>query len=134
LYCAFGIAAALKSDAHILTRYGGESDTASYRVKNGSLGETPDIFHFSTPPRLWWKNVIYACSSFQPFRSHGEIDDWVARHCIAKGETMAVSQLWSFAQDWYGGYLNQPWRKRTPSEAVELFNRHGLSGEFWALS
>ncbi len=39
----------------------------------------------------------------------------------------------AFAQDWYGGYLDQPWRKRSASEARELFARHGLISDFWTI-
>lgn len=46
---------------------------------------------------------------------------------------MTVPALWAFAQDWYGGYLDQPWRKRSVSEARELFARHGLISDFWTI-
>jgi hypothetical protein len=132
LYCAFGIAAALKCDATITTRYGGEADTVRYRVEHNSVAPCADLFHLSTPPRKWWDNVIFACSSFQPFRNRQEIEDWVDRHRLPQGAVMTIPQLWAFAQEWYGEYLATPWRKRTPDEASDLFRRHNLTGAFWA--
>lgn len=46
---------------------------------------------------------------------------------------LTLPQLWSFARDWYGSYLDAPWRKRTAAEAAALFARHGLTGAFWAI-
>ncbi|HYV99440.1 MAG TPA: organomercurial lyase [Gemmatimonadaceae bacterium] len=135
LYCAFGIAAAVDSDAVITTRYGGESETVQYAVRRG-LGaeESADIFHLSTPPARWWDNVVFACSTFQPFRSDADVERWCERHALPRGATMSVAALWNFASSWYGNYLAQPWHKRTPAEANALFARHGLTGEFWDLS
>ncbi len=133
LYCGFGIAAALRCDAVVSTRLGGEVEPVKYIVEAGAPRATQDIFHLSTPAARWWDNIIFACASFQPFRNESDIDAWCARHAMPKGATMTVSALWLFAQDWYGGYLNEVWRKRTPEEARALFARHGLTTSFWNL-
>ena len=57
LYCAFGIAAALESDATIATRIGGEGEAVRYVIEGGRAPETSDIFHLSTPVAHWWDNV-----------------------------------------------------------------------------
>lgn len=133
LYCALGIAAALKSDATITTRLGGEGETALYRVRGGALLDTDGIFHLSTPVALWWDNVVFACSTFQPFRSEADVDAWCARHALPRGAVMSLDALWRFASDWYGAYLDEPWRKRSAEEARTLFARHGLTGPFWEI-
>lgn len=133
LYCAFGIAAALDTDAVISTRIGGEAEAVRYTIKGGDLGETNDVFHLSTPPSRWWHNVIHACASFQPFNTESDANDWCARHALPKGAIMTMPQLWRFASDWYGGYLQEPWRRRMAADARALFERHGLTGAFWAL-
>ena len=133
LYCACGIAAALKCDAHIHTRYGGEAQPVSFEVADGALIDTGDVFHLSTPAARWWDNVIFACASFQPFRSEGAVDDWCRRHDLPKGAVLTLPRLWQFASDWYGDYLKEPWKRRTPEEVRALFRRHGLTGRFWAL-
>jgi hypothetical protein len=134
LYCGLGIAAALRSDAVITTRLGGEADTVQYRVSQGELVDVQGVFHLSTPVAHWWDNVIFACSSFQPFRTEQEVADWCARHALPRGAILSLPQLWRFASDWYGGYLEKPWRKRTRAEAEALFQRHGLTGPFWSLA
>jgi hypothetical protein len=133
LYCGFGIAAALKCDAVITTRYGGEQDTVTYEVRDGKAAPSADVFHFSTPPARWWDNVIFACSTFQPFRREDDIDAWCARHAFPRGGTMSIPQLWDFAADWYGAYVDPGWQRRTAQDAKNVFERHGLTGAFWAM-
>ena len=132
LYCALGIAAALKSDARITTRLGGEGRTVSYRVAEGRLLDSEGVFHLSTPARHWWDNVIHACATFQPFASQDEIEPWCRRHALPLGHVMDLQALWRFASDWYGGCLDKPWRKRSPNEVQPLFAAHGLGGDFWS--
>jgi hypothetical protein len=132
LYCGLGIAAALKCDAVVTTRYGGEEETVRYEVASGRMHATGDVFHLSTPPKQWWDNVVFACSTFQPFRSEPEIDLWCAAHDLPRGAVLTIPQLWGFAQDWYGDYVDRPWRKRTPEEVRNIFERNGLTGEFWS--
>lgn len=131
LYCACGIAASLSCDAHIHTRYGGEAEPVVFRVADGALVDTGDLFHLSTPAARWWDNVIFACASFQPFRSADAVDDWCRRHAMPKGAVLSLPQLWGFARDWYGSYLREPWRKRSAEEARQVFQRHALTGPFW---
>ena len=133
LYCAFGVAAATRGDADITTRLGGESETVVFEIRDGRPAQTEFIFHMSTPVRRWWDNVIHACASFQPFRSDADVDDWCARHDLPKGALLTIEQLWSFASDWYGAYLDTPWRRRDSAEAQALFTRHGLTGDFWSV-
>lgn len=134
LYCALGIAAALRSDAQITTRIGGESGTRLFRVENGELIDRDFVFHLSTPVERWWDNVIHACASFQPFACEAEVDPWCARHALPRGAVLSPAALWRFASDWYENCLDEPWRKRTPDEVRALFGRHGLTGSFWQLT
>jgi len=133
LYCGFGILAALRSDGVVTTRFGGEGETARFEIAGGELTKGEGVFHLATPAARWWDNVVYACSSFQPFPREEDIGPWCARHAMPRGAVLSVERLWRFASDWYGGYLSQPWRKRTSDEARALFARHGLNGAFWAI-
>ena len=133
LYCAFGIAAALDSDATITTRIGGEAETVRYRIRDGAPEGTTDVFHLSTPAAEWWDNVIHACASFQPFQREADIERWCARHALPKGAVLDIPALWAFARDWYGSYLREPWRKRSPEDVRALLARHGLTSAFWRL-
>lgn len=132
LYCGLGIAATLRSNARITTRLGGESGTRVFRVERGALLDTDGIFHLSTPVARWWDNVIFACTTFQPFASEADVDPWCERHALPRGAVMTLDALWRFASDWYGSYLDEPWRKRTPEQVRALFDRHGLTGPFWS--
>ena len=133
LYCGFGIAAALGVDAVLTARLGGESETARYRVEGGRLLDGNGVFHLAIPVAQWWDNVIAACASFQPFAHEADIDPWCRRHAMPCGATLTLEPLWGFASDWYGGYLQEPWRKRSADEVRALFARHGLAGPFWEI-
>ena len=131
LYCACGIAAAMRCDAKIHTRYGGEGEAVTFHVAQGRLTDTGDLFHLSTPAAHWWDNVIFACASFQPFHTEADIDAWCHRHALPKGAILTLPQLWRFAGDWYGTYVAEPWRKRSAAEVQQVFHRNGLTGPFW---
>ena len=104
VYCAFGIAAALKCQATVTTRLGGEGETVRYEVGPDGV-QSDDVFHLSTPVRHWWDNVIYACASFQPFRAAADVDAWCQRHGFPRGAVMSMPQLWGFASEWDGSRL-----------------------------
>ncbi len=133
LYCAFGICAAVRSDAVISTRLGGEATIVTYSITSGAPPASSDVFHLSTPASRWWDNVIHACASFQPFASIADIDPWCARHALLRGHVMTLAELWAFASDWYGSYVHSPWRKRSVDEVRALFARHHLAGDFWTI-
>jgi hypothetical protein len=134
LYCAFGIAAALRVDATISTRLGGEATPVTYAITNASPPSSSDVFHLSTAAARWWDNVIHACASFQPFTSIDDIDPWCTRHALPRGHVMTLAELWAFASDWYGAYVHARWRKRTVDEVRAVFAKHGLVGDFWAIA
>jgi hypothetical protein len=134
LYCACGICALANKNAQIFTRYGGESETAIFEFRHGTLIDNGAVFHLSTPVARWWDNVVYACASFQPFRSRDDVSAWCERHDMPQGEILSLPRLWSFAKDWYGDYLKTPWHKRSAAETEALFARHGLTGPFWSLT
>ncbi|MGZ5926968.1 MAG: organomercurial lyase, partial [Rhizomicrobium sp.] len=73
------------------------------------------------------------CASFQPFRSRQDVDAWCERHGLPHGAVLSLPQLWNFARDWYGAYLDEPWKKRSRQEAQAVFRRHDLTGPFWDL-
>jgi hypothetical protein len=133
LYCAFGIAAALDRDALVFTRLGSEHEQICFKIRDGRVDHEALLFHLSVPVAEWWDNVIYACSSFQPFRSEADIRAWCERHDFAPGAVLAIPQLWDFARSWYGSCLVEPWRKRTKEEVEAIFAANGLTGPFWQI-
>jgi hypothetical protein len=132
LYCAFGVAGCVREDVVITARLGGEAEPVAYRVEDGMLSETPDVFHFTVPAKRWWDNVVHTCATFLPFRGPAEVERWCRRHGFEQGYTIPVGQLFGFALDWYLPHATQ-WRPRSPSEMRACFARHGLKGPFWAI-
>ncbi|HZU51150.1 MAG TPA: organomercurial lyase [Sphingomicrobium sp.] len=131
VYCAMGIAASLKADADISTRIGGEREPVVIRIRDDDVLERDLLLHLSTPVREWWDNVIHACATFQPFRRKSDVHVWCERHAMPLGAIIPLPEMYAFARDWYGDYVDKPWRKRSRDETVALFAKHGFEGEFW---
>ena len=68
------------------------------------------------------------------FRSEGHIATWYEPQGMALGETLTLQQQWDLARAWYSDRASPQWRRRTPSEAQEVFRGIGLTGQFWDLS
>jgi hypothetical protein len=47
---------------------------------------------------------------------------------------VTLEQAWQLGRVWYGDRLSPDWRRRTPEEAKEVFERLGLTGDFWSLT
>ena len=62
----------------------------------------------------------------QLFRSEEELPE-------PHGGTMSRTTLEARARDWYGDRLDPDWRPRTRDESQAIFERHGLTGDFWRL-
>jgi hypothetical protein len=131
LYCAFGVATAVNEDAVITTRFGCESETATFRIVGRELLDARGVFHFGTPFARWWDNVVFACSSFQPFRIESDVDRWCDRHGFSRGAVISMDRAFRFSRDWYGNYVAKPWRRRTPADVKAVFDVHGFTGPFW---
>jgi len=67
------------------------------------------------------------------FRSEEHIDRWCATWHLPRGAVLPLEQCWRLAQAWYADRLSPEWRRRTPSEARDVFDQLGLTGEFWSL-
>jgi hypothetical protein len=130
IYCAFGISLCVGQDVIVRTRHGGDADIVEYSVRAGRLEPTDDVFHFLTPARRWWDNVVFTCATFQPFRGEADVDRWCACHGFDRGFMISVERLFTFALDWYHPHASH-WYPRSPGEVRECFSRHGLVGEFW---
>ncbi|MBA3445663.1 MAG: hypothetical protein H0T58_12540 [Gemmatimonadales bacterium] len=59
---------------------------------------------------------------------------WCAARTRRVGAIVSLSSAWDLAEAWYSDRLDPRWRRRTPAEAQEVFNRLGLTDPFWNLS
>ena len=65
------------------------------------------------------------------FRSEEHVDRWCSARGIARGATFTPAQMWTVAATWFERRLARDWRRFTVEEAQALFDRAGLTGEFW---
>jgi hypothetical protein len=132
-WCSLGVAALLKEDVTITTNLGAHDEQVVIHIKDGVLQEKDLVVHFPIPMQKAWDNVIYTCSAMLVFRDESQIDAWVERHHIPKGDVQPIDHVWAFARKWYGNHLDVNWRKWTMEEAREIFKQFGLAGRIWEL-
>ena len=68
------------------------------------------------------------------FRSEEHVDAWCRKQAQARGAVFTPQQMWVVAEEWFKRRLAPDWRRHTPEEAQSLFERAGLTGDFWRLS
>ncbi len=129
-WCSMGIAALVGGDLRVTTTLGGEARQVGVRVSGGEVLDEY-LVHFPVPMARAWENVTYTCSTMLLFESHSAIDDWCARHRIARGDVQPLSRVLALAKAWYGQHLEKNWRKWSAAEAKQLFERFQLSGPTW---
>lgn len=62
------------------------------------------------------------------------MEAWLAETGEERGEVVSAQTMFDLSRDWYGGRLEVEWSPPTPAEAEAMFARHGLTGDFWALT
>lgn len=65
------------------------------------------------------------------FRSEEMIAEWCRDRGAEPGPAVRMDQLWQMATAWYGSRLEPDARRPGPSEIRGIFERIGLTGEFW---
>lgn len=132
-WCSLGIAAMLKEDVRITTRFAAQDEPLDIHIRDGVVAPSDVVLHLALPVAQWWDNVIYTCGTILFFRSDDAVDAWCACRAIPRGETLTMNQAWNLAQAWYGDYLSPTWRRRTADEAQAIFEDLGLTGPFWEM-
>jgi hypothetical protein len=133
VWCAMGIVALAAPDATLHTRLGGEAEELRLAIRAGRPVGEDLVVHFALPPRDAWSNVIHYCATVLAFRSAADVDAWCVRHRLPRGAVVSMAQVVELGRAWYGKHLDPAWRKWTMQEAQVIFERVGLSGEFWRL-
>ena len=132
-WCSLGIAALLKENVTITTRFGAYDEQIVIHINNGEVREKDLYIHFPIAMKKAWDNVIYTCSNMLVFKDEEQINNWTTRHNIPKGDIQTIANVWEFSKKWYGNHLNPAWKKWTMEEAKEIFLQFGLRGKIWDL-
>src|SRR5688572_7028724 len=133
-WCSLGIAALTDNPTKIFSRIGGEVEPVVIDVKDGQVLQQELFVHFPIPVKKLWENVIYACSNMIVFRDEIQVECWCNRHNVVKGEIRSITEVWSLAKLWYGNYLQDTWKRKTPEYAHHLLVQAGFTGEFWKIT
>jgi len=68
------------------------------------------------------------------FRSEDHIAKWCSDWRFERGAVLTLRTCWRLAEAWYSHDRGDPlWRRYTTEEAVNIFERLGLTGDFWRL-
>lgn len=67
------------------------------------------------------------------FRSEEHVARWCEQRGLARGSVFTPAQMWIVAKAWYERRAAPDWRRFTLEEAQGLFERAGLTGDFWRL-
>lgn len=132
-WCSLGVMHLAGGTSTFRTRIGAIGDEVTLTARDGKLVDTDFVIHFPVPMRNVWDNVVYTCSVQLLFRTEAEVDEWCASRGIAKGDVRPIQQIWDFAAEWYGRHADADWTKWSLHEAMEIFARHQLDGEIWAI-
>jgi hypothetical protein len=131
LWCAAGVVALAAPDATIHARLGGESQEARIEIRGGACVSDDFFVHFAMPPREAWSNVVHWCSTVLPFTDAAQVDAWSERHRLPRGVLVRWTDVLALGRVWYGRHLEEDWKKWSTAEAQQIFDQHGLRGDFW---
>lgn len=132
-WCSLGIASLTKADTRIFTKISGEAEPTRIDMVDNEIVQKDLLVHFAIPASKLWDNVIYTCANMLIFKNEEQIDDWCNRHNVVKGQVLTVTKVWELSKIWYGNYLDDTWTRKTPEYAESLFQKVGLTGDFWKL-
>lgn len=132
-WCSLGIASLTKTETRIFTRISGEEEPLRIDIVDGNLVQKNLLVHFPIPAKKLWDNVIYTCANMLTFKNEEQINDWCDRHKVVKGEVLTLEKVWELSKIWYGNYLEDNWTRKTPEYAESLFEKVGLTSDFWKL-
>jgi hypothetical protein len=130
-WCSLGIASLTHTRTKIYTKVSGESTPLQIDIIDNKIVKNDLVVHFLIPAKKLWENVIYTCANMLTFENETQVDDWCRRHNKPKGQVVTIDKAWELAKVWYGNYLEDTWTRKTPEYAQSLFEKVGLTGDFW---
>jgi hypothetical protein len=103
-WCAFGLASMLSPAKTTVSVRSGSIDTELQFVIQddeiqcfsalGEINPSDCHAHFSVPPSTWWRDVRFACGTFQLFSSRQEAEEWPRKHAFHSGDIISLETLW----------------------------------------
>ena len=138
-WCSLGAAKLLGGNVVIQTILADTGEAITLKVENNELVNVDEnlCVHFPIKMTEAWNNVIYTCQCMQLFSSAEAIKEWSKRHLPPgqelEGSIQPIHKCFQFAKNWYANHDDPNWTKWTATEAMEMFERHGLVGEIWKL-
>ncbi len=133
-WCSLGLAHLAGGNATIEARLGAIDAHVTIRLEDGVIRDTDLVVHFPIPMRRAWDDVMYTCSVMLFFRDEAAVDAWCATRGVPKGDVRPIAQISALAAEWYGRHADAEWTKWSRRQAIEIFERHGLTGPIWSLS
>ena len=130
-WCALGVGAALRQNIQVTSRVGAERDPIEFEIRDGRSTDARLLIHFPFRPHEWWRNEYNPCGGILFFLSHSQVDDWCARHGFPRGAVIDIRTGVDLAREWFSGYLEPTWARKSADEARRVFRSLGLSNEFW---
>lgn len=132
-WCSLAIGAALQSDITVSTRYGAEGDPLIFDIRGGKSTRPELLMHFPYPPARWWDNPYCPCGNILFFANESQVDQWSLRHGRPRGAMLDMPKALSLADGWFGDYASPDWRRKTPEQALAIFEELELDPAFWTL-
>lgn len=132
-WCAMGVAALVKRDVRLYSRWGGEAKPFLLEIIDGVLCDSDFVVHMAQPVVRLWDNVIFSCSLMLPHRSADQLTQWCERHQIVQGAVLPAEKCWELSKKWYGSYLDDDWNRKSAEEVREFFDSIGLDLDFQPL-
>jgi hypothetical protein len=130
-WCALGIGAALRQNIRVTSRVGAEQEPIEFEIRDGRSTDPRLLIHFPFRPEEWWSNEYNPCGGIVFFSSQLQVDDWCARHGFPRGAVIDITTGVELAREWFSGYLEPSWARKSAHEAGRVFRSLGLSSEFW---
>jgi Alkylmercury lyase len=131
-WCALGIAALVGEETRIVSRLGAEHESVEIIVRDGQAhGDA--VVHFAVPAAQWGSDLGYSCATILVFADTHAVDQWCARHRIARGAVLELQNVYELADAWFGDSLTPEAADRDRDHWQALLHRQGLLDAFWDL-
>lgn len=132
-WCSLAIGAALRQEVTITTSDGAERETLQFTSDGRSTSRPDLLMHFPYPPARWWDNPYCPCGNILFFSSEARIEEWSKRHGRPKGAILEMPKALALADLWFGDYAMPDWTRKSPAQAMAIFEQLELDPEFWRL-